>query len=394
MKGSTVEPSATSSENDFDFLIGKWKIKNKKLKTRLNNCTEWTAFEATGEMEKILNGFGNTDNFFATIAEKPFEGRTFRLFNRRAKLWSIHWVDSTTGVLDTPVVGSFEGDIGKFHTKDVFDGHEIEVMFHWDKANPDEPVWSQAFSKDGKTWEWNWYMYFSRNDDLNSNQIVKVVELRNYLLKPNSLDQFQNYFQGHFIESQNILNGYTLGQFKIDDVDNRFFWLRGFNDMASRLCFLKSFYDKSTAWKKYGMGANELMLDSSQVHLVRPLNRDGDWRENSHGIIRNGFLSKSKIITIGYYFSQPGRLGELIDLFRGKYLTMLPTPEKIDFTLWITEGARSEFRHPVIQDNNLLLVIEAFKGEVEYRNHPDIERAIPEIAAILDRKEALVLRPF
>ena len=42
--------SATSSKNDFDFYEGKWNIHNRKLKSRLNNCTEWLEFEATGEM--------------------------------------------------------------------------------------------------------------------------------------------------------------------------------------------------------------------------------------------------------------------------------------------------------------------------------------------------------
>ena len=43
-----IIPSKTSSNNDFDFLVGEWKIRNKKLKTRLNNCAEWLEFDATG----------------------------------------------------------------------------------------------------------------------------------------------------------------------------------------------------------------------------------------------------------------------------------------------------------------------------------------------------------
>jgi len=36
-------------------------------------------------------------------------------------------------------------------------------LFHWDKTDIDNPIWSQAFSTDnGKTWEWNWYMYTNR----------------------------------------------------------------------------------------------------------------------------------------------------------------------------------------------------------------------------------------
>jgi hypothetical protein len=151
-----IIPSKTSSQNDFDYLVGKWKLHNKRLKTRLNNCTEWTEFESTVEMSKLLNGIGNMDIYKATLDGKPFEGVALRLFNPKTKLWSIYWADSNVGVMDPPVVGSFEDNIGTFYAKDVFNGKPVIVMFHWDKTDQNNPVWSQAFSPDnGLTWEWN-----------------------------------------------------------------------------------------------------------------------------------------------------------------------------------------------------------------------------------------------
>jgi len=158
-----ITPSATSSANDFDFYIGHWNIYNRKLKTRLNDCTEWIEFEAYQEMHTILNGIGNMDKFKTTIDGKPFEGMTLRLFNPATRLWSIYWADSNKAVLDPPVVGSFDNNIGEFHGNDIFNGKEIMVKFKWDKTDPGKPVWSQAFSDNkGKTWEWNWYMYMTK----------------------------------------------------------------------------------------------------------------------------------------------------------------------------------------------------------------------------------------
>jgi hypothetical protein len=158
-----VTASPTSSKQDFDFFKGKWQLRNRKLKSRLNNCTEWTEFESTQEMYTVLNGIGNIDNFLATFDGQPFEGMTVRLFNPKTKLWSIYWADSNVGKLDPPVVGSFENDVAHFFTKDVFNGKNIVVVFRWDARDKDNPVWSQAFSDDnGQTWEWNWYMYFSK----------------------------------------------------------------------------------------------------------------------------------------------------------------------------------------------------------------------------------------
>ena len=50
-----ITPSITSSKNDFDFFEGKWQLENKKLKSRLANCTEWIEFESTQEMYSVLN---------------------------------------------------------------------------------------------------------------------------------------------------------------------------------------------------------------------------------------------------------------------------------------------------------------------------------------------------
>jgi hypothetical protein len=153
-----ITPSKTSSPRDFDFLTGNWTMENKKLKSRLTNNAEWMEFISTSEnLGTILNGIGNMDFYRATFDGKPFEGLTVRLFNPQTKLWSLYWVASDVGVMDPPVVGSFEGNVGLFYCKDVYKGTPVLVVFRWDKTDPENPVWSQAFSADnGKSWEWNY----------------------------------------------------------------------------------------------------------------------------------------------------------------------------------------------------------------------------------------------
>src|ERR1700691_428867 len=102
-----ITASPTSSKHDFDFYEGKWKLHNKKLKTRLNNCFEWIEFESTQEMHKVLGGIGNIDNYLATFEGVPFEGMSVRLYDPKTRLWSIYWADSNEGKLQPAVVGSF-----------------------------------------------------------------------------------------------------------------------------------------------------------------------------------------------------------------------------------------------------------------------------------------------
>jgi len=158
-----VSPSASSSHTDFDFYVGTWKIHNRKLTSRLTNSDDWIEFEADQQMVLILNGLGNTDDFLASFDGAPFEGRTIRLFNPETRLWSMYWTDSTTPVLQPPTVGSFDGDIGRFYALDTHEGQDVLVMFEWDRTDPENPIWSQAFSTDrGRSWETNWYMYSRR----------------------------------------------------------------------------------------------------------------------------------------------------------------------------------------------------------------------------------------
>lgn len=158
-----ITPSSTSSPRDFGFYLGRWKIKNRKLKEKFKNCEEWVVFDATDETTSLLLGWANKNTFVSEIDGKPFEGMAIRLFDPNTKLWSIYWADSNNVVFDPPMVGSFDGNIGKFYCLDTFQGRDILVLFHWDKTDIDNPVWSQAFSDDkGKTWEWNWFMHASR----------------------------------------------------------------------------------------------------------------------------------------------------------------------------------------------------------------------------------------
>ena len=166
-----IRPSAGSSKNDFDFYQGKWTIRNRRLKKRLSNCTEWEEFEADQEMSKILDGNGNIDFFHARTGNNVYEGMALRLFNPASRLWSIYWADNKKVELDTPVKGSFENKIGHFYAEDIWEGREIIIRFCWDVTNSESPVWSQAFSTDrGESWEWNWYMYMQRRTNTTGNK--------------------------------------------------------------------------------------------------------------------------------------------------------------------------------------------------------------------------------
>ncbi len=158
-----IKASQTSSKDDFDFYVGNWNVKNRKLKKRLNHCTDWTEFPTTVKMYKTLNGFGNIDHIYALFEGVPFEGLSVRFFNPKTKLWSIHWSDTNTLSIDKPTVGSFEKEFGHFFSQENIEGQNVIIVYRWDIRDKLNPIWSQAFSADeGLNWEWNWFMHFSK----------------------------------------------------------------------------------------------------------------------------------------------------------------------------------------------------------------------------------------
>jgi hypothetical protein len=151
-----------TTARDFDFLLGSWRVANRRLKRRLAGSDAWEEFAATATVRPILGGFGNED-VFETGHDGGFVGMSFRFFDPEQERWSIYWADSRRpGELDPPVFGRFDGDVGVFHGEDVHRGRPVLVRFTWSGVTTSTPRWEQAFSDDGgRTWETNWVMDFT-----------------------------------------------------------------------------------------------------------------------------------------------------------------------------------------------------------------------------------------
>jgi hypothetical protein len=156
-----LDPNAPA---DFDFFMGSWRVRHKRLKERLVGATEWEQFNGLCVAHKTLGGFGNIDDNMLELPAGAYRAVTMRAYDPKAKTWSIWWLDARhPGALDVPVVGRFENGVGTFLANDTLNGKPIVVRFLWSLPKPSQPRWEQAFSPDGgKSWETNWVMDFVR----------------------------------------------------------------------------------------------------------------------------------------------------------------------------------------------------------------------------------------
>ena len=149
--------------NDFDFLIGTWKVHHRMLKARLKRSDEWIEFEGDTVARKILNGIGNMDDNIIHMETGAVHAITLRLFNPASQEWSIYWSTDRTGMLDVPMIGGFKDGIGEFYSQEIFEGRQIYNSFIWSSGTGSACRWEQAFSEDGgRNWETNWIMEFER----------------------------------------------------------------------------------------------------------------------------------------------------------------------------------------------------------------------------------------
>ena len=155
--------SHTGSMHDFDYFIGGWITKQRRLKATGVGSKDWEEFPAVECLTRYLDGLATVDELYMPTKGKA--GLTIRAFDPQKNQWSIYWVSSTTGQLDPdPVVGGFQGNHGEFYAQDEVDHRAVKVRYTWDKIDHDHARWQQAFSYDNQTWETNWIGEFTRAD--------------------------------------------------------------------------------------------------------------------------------------------------------------------------------------------------------------------------------------
>lgn len=96
-----------------------------------------------------------------------------------------------------------------------------------------------------------------------------IVEIRQYTLTQGSFHNFRTLFEQNFIESQEADGITIVGTFRVLDDPNRFFWIRGFQNMDARRDALTAFYG-GPVWKAHRNVANSMLVENDNVLLLHP----------------------------------------------------------------------------------------------------------------------------
>jgi hypothetical protein len=98
----------------------------------------------------------------------------------------------------------------------------------------------------------------------------QVFEFRRYAIKPGERKHFAQYFEAYFPDAFQQLGAIAAGSFMERGNQNGFTWIRGFHTIDDRAVVNAAFYYGSV-WNEHRDTLNNLMTDSDNVLLLRPL---------------------------------------------------------------------------------------------------------------------------
>ena len=195
---------------------------------------------------------------------------------------------------------------------------------------------------------------------------VKVIELRNYLLRQGTRENYINTFETLLIDTLNARKNYVLGQYRVKDENDHFVWVRGFDDMPSRKGALESFFG-SEYWSKVRSEPGKYLVGYTNVYLLKPM-IISEGKIDSSSAFNADWFGKPKGVTVVDFYIANGMRDKLLDFVRTKYDSILHVAGVRDISYWISETRANNYPDlPVFQDKNLLVAITFFKDETGYK---------------------------
>jgi len=156
--------AADAAPGDFDYFLGDWKVRHRRLQQRLVGSTEWEEYEGTTRCQAILGGIANFNDSITHRAGSTYRSLGLRAFDVNTKVWTDWSLDGRNPTQVTvDGVGQFANGVGTFFADDTFNGKPVRVRGTFTPVSTGSARWEQAYSPDGgRTWETNYIMLYTR----------------------------------------------------------------------------------------------------------------------------------------------------------------------------------------------------------------------------------------
>jgi len=148
----------------FDFFLGTWQVRYRRLRERLADNRDWEEFEGTCQSKPLFAGLAHFDESQVERPGLPYRGLGLRSFDPATRTWADWWLDTRNPHrIAAPMIGGFADGVGTFYGENELRGAKVKVRGLWKHIRADAVQWEQAYSADGgKNWETNWVSSYRR----------------------------------------------------------------------------------------------------------------------------------------------------------------------------------------------------------------------------------------
>lgn len=130
-------PKLADAPHDYDFLVGSWKVRHRRLRHRLVGNHDWDNFDGTLVNWPVLGGKGNVGDNVMALPTGTVRGIGLRAFDQATGQWLSWWIDNRTpSVIEPPVRGRFMEGTSTLIGDDHLDGRPIKTRVVWSRITP------------------------------------------------------------------------------------------------------------------------------------------------------------------------------------------------------------------------------------------------------------------
>jgi NIPSNAP. len=208
----------------------------------------------------------------------------------------------------------------------------------------------------------------------NESASSRIIELRQYTLHIKKRDTLIELFDREFVEPQEALGIEVIGQFRNLDDPNKFVWLRGFPDMASRAGSLAGFYD-GDVWKANRETANATIIDNDNVLLLSPVNSSSGFNLPPRNTGHTGGL-----VTASVYHIDPTdeKQTEFVEFFEKEVTPLLAQAGIPVIASFVVESQANSYpRLPAREGEHVFVWFSRFSNEAAHEQAKTALAALP-----------------
>jgi hypothetical protein len=149
--------------HDFDFARGVWHTHITRVLDPFAGGTHTVTMDGTKTARPVWGGRAWLEEIEADGPNGHWEGATFFIYNPKSGQWSQAYIDSASGEIEPPTIGSFKDGRGEFFSTEVYQGRTILVRGEWSEITANAHRYEISYSQDGgRTWASVFNAYLTR----------------------------------------------------------------------------------------------------------------------------------------------------------------------------------------------------------------------------------------